>query len=249
MTHNEFGTLVHLYLERYLMNPPKMQTERLVWIDLETTDLDETTGSILEVGIAITDRDLKIIALHDWQVYYAGGVFTDALDEPGHPLYMPPEVRASHEASGLIADCIKHGFTDGVLETKACAFIDQHGGKASPMCGSSVHFDRRWLARHMPELHAMFHYRNFDASHYRIEGELTGRSDIPAKPDASLAHRALVDVSNSIDLARWGMLDGRRWRAVVERTLPRTMPDGSLALRLSNLPASAEVAAVKREIA
>lgn len=222
MNHNEFGTLVHLHLERYLMKSPDMQTNRLVWIDLETTGLDESTGSILEVGIAITDRNLKITALHDWQVYYAAEAFAEAVYPNGRRLWMPPEVKACHEASGLIADCIEHGKPFATVQAEACAFVDRNAGRMSPMCGSSVHFDRRWLARHMPELHAAFHYRNFDASHYRIEGELTGRSDIPAKPDASLAHRALVDVSNSIDLARWGMLDGRRWRALLAD--PETSP-------------------------
>ena len=38
------------------------------------------------------------------------------------------------------------------------------GKRVSPMCGNSICQDRRFMARHMPELEAYFHYRNLDVS-------------------------------------------------------------------------------------
>lgn len=206
------------------MKPIDMNTNRLAWIDIETTGLNPSTGRILEVAIAITDRSLKIVALHDWQVHYTREAFERARHDQDHPLWMPPEVLEMHTASGLIADCIASDLGHAEVETAAIRLIDRFDARLSPMCGSSVHFDRSWLAVHMPTLHDCFHYRNFDASMYRIEGELAGRADIPAKP--TNGHRALVDVSNSIDLARWGMRDGQRWRRLLEVvTVANTPPN------------------------
>ena len=68
----------------------------------------------------------------------------------------------------------------------------------SPMCGNSICQDRRFLARHMPELEAFFHYRNLDVSTIK---ELAKRW----KPEAMNgfkkkgAHEALADIRESID--------------------------------------------------
>jgi oligoribonuclease len=190
-----------------------MKTEKLVWLDLETTGLDPLSGQILEIGIAITDRDLKTLAERDWTVHYPSGDF-DRSNISRYYLYMTPEVRAMHEASGLLGDCARSTKSLAAAGTEAIDFIEAFGAKGSPLCGSSVHFDRAWLAYHLPRLLDCFHYRNFDASVYRIEAEILGRTDVPPKP--TNAHRALVDVHASIELARWGMRDGRRWRRLVD---------------------------------
>ena len=70
----------------------------------------------------------------------------------------------------------------------------------SPMCGNSICQDRRFMARHMPELETFFHYRNLDVSTLKILMQ-RWRPDIPAAPKKG-AHQALEDIRESIEELR-----------------------------------------------
>jgi len=78
-------------------------------------------------------------------------------------------------------------------------FVAAHVPPAtSPMCGNSVHQDRRFLARHMPRLEAHFLYRNLDVSTLK---ELAKRWR-PALLEGLVKagrHEALADIHESID--------------------------------------------------
>ena len=73
--------------------------------------------------------------------------------------------------------------------------------RSSPICGNSICQDRRFLARHMPELEAFFHYRNLDVSTLK---ELARRwyPEVP-KFEKAGAHRALDDIRASLDELRY----------------------------------------------
>ena len=84
-------------------------------------------------------------------------------------------------------------------ETQMLAFVKQHvPARTSPMCGNSICQDRRFMARHMPQLEAFFHYRNLDVSTLK---ELANR----CKPEIlggfkkAQAHTALADIRESIE--------------------------------------------------
>ena len=68
----------------------------------------------------------------------------------------------------------------------------------SPLCGNSVHQDRRFMVRYLPQLEAYFLYRNLDVSTLK---ELARRW----KPEIMLGltkhgkHEALADIHESID--------------------------------------------------
>jgi len=68
---------------------------------------------------------------------------------------------------------------------------------SSPMCGSSICQDRRFLARYMPELERFFHYRNLDVSTLK---ELARRW-APAVAESFVkqgTHLASADIHESI---------------------------------------------------
>lgn len=182
----------------------KMQTNRLVWVDLETTGLDPEDHCILEIAMVITDRRLEVIDEFRRVNRFDRESIRDLLD---------PVVDQMHEKSGLWLECVKNGLPIYVVEKDAIRFIEEHRAQLSPMCGSSVGaVDRPFLKSDMPKLESRFHYRNFDASMYRIEAELCDRLDLPPKKEA---HRALDDIRESIALAKWGMRDGNRWREIL----------------------------------
>lgn len=168
-----------------------MQTNRLVFCDLETTGLDPDRDTILELGMIITDRELREIARASW-------VLGDGVLDPSW--YTAPEVYEMHRSSGLIEECRASELEIADVDRLATEFVRQHDAAGSPMCGSSVHFDRKFLAH--TELTKALHYRNFDATMFRIAADLVG-VEIPL--DKRGRHRALDDLEDSIALARWGL--------------------------------------------
>lgn len=109
---------------------------------------------------------------------------------------MPPEVDAMHRESGLIADLDRAYLSATQVEGLAVSVLEPF--KGCPAAGSSVHFDRRWLAEKMPSLNDLFHYRNVDVSTIK---ELVSRwmPEVSASlPPSRKRHRALDDIRDSI---------------------------------------------------
>ena len=64
----------------------------LAWIDLETTGTDEEAGSILEIGLTVTDTELH--PLDGWETLVVPDIV--------HVAEMPEKVREMHTRSGLL---------------------------------------------------------------------------------------------------------------------------------------------------
>ena len=82
------------------------------------------------------------------------------------------------------------------------AFMSQYvPEKTSPMCGNSVHQDRRFMQKYMPQLEAYFHYRNLDVSTLK---ELAKRwhPEVAKGVVKKGAHQALADIEESIEEMR-----------------------------------------------
>ncbi|WP_417441649.1 oligoribonuclease [Idiomarina sp.] len=163
--------------------------QRLIWIDLEMTGLEPDENHIIEVATIVTDAELNtlaegpVIAVHQPQKYL------DRMDDWNVK---------THTGSGLV-ERVKGSQHD---ERKAAAetieFLKQYiDAGVSPMCGNSICQDRRFLAKHMPELEAFFHYRNLDVSTLK---ELAKRwnPEVANSFKKSGAHEALADIRESI---------------------------------------------------
>ena len=114
--------------------------------------------------------------------------------------------RRTHGDSGLAERCL-NAITDvRDVERKALAFMRAHTApNQSPICGNSICQDRRFLAAHMPEVEAFFHYRNMDVSVFKIFAQLY-RPDIARAIEqlkSTNAHRALSDIRDSINEMRY----------------------------------------------
>jgi len=174
----------------------------LAWIDLETTGLDYTTCGILEVALVITDNDLTEVHAESHVLHYHG-------DPAG--MGVDPYVIAMHTKNGLWAECAAGDKKDkSLVEADLLAAMRRFTEpRTVPMCGSTIAFDRMFLRRNMPALEKHFHYRNVDVS---TVGELAARW-YPEKWDKRPkgdAHRALTDIRQSVELARY-------WRREVFR--------------------------------
>jgi oligoribonuclease len=105
--------------------------------------------------------------------------------------------RKHHAASGLSERVLASSVSLAEAEKKTLDFISQHvPERTSPLCGNSIHQDRRFLLRYMPRLEAWLHYRHIDVSTIK---ELTKRWYPGIEPPAKKGmHLALDDIRESI---------------------------------------------------
>jgi oligoribonuclease len=107
--------------------------------------------------------------------------------------------KSTHGKTGLTDRVKASPMSESDVEDRVLAFLAEYvPPKVSPMCGNSVHQDRRFLARYMPQLEAYFLYRNLDVSTLK---ELAKRwkPDIMAGLAKQGKHEALADIYESIE--------------------------------------------------
>lgn len=162
----------------------------LIWIDMEMSGLNPDTDRILEVALIVTDSRLNTLAEGPVLVVHQPGAVLDAMDDWN---------KSTHAKSGLIEKVKASTLSEAQVEGQMIAFLAQHVlSGISPMCGNSVHQDRRFLSRYMPALEAYFLYRNLDVSTLK---ELAKRwkPEIMAGLTKHGKHEALADIRESIE--------------------------------------------------
>lgn len=171
-------------------------SQPLVWIDLEMTGLDPEREVIVELAVIVTDGELEHVE-----------------EGPDLVIGQPPElldrmasvVAEMHSSSGLTAEILASDVTVAQAEAEALNFVKRWVPKArgAPLAGNSVHADRAFLRRHMPELEAHLHYRNVDVSTIKELGRRWYPQELAAAPAKDGGHRALADIRESIAELRW----------------------------------------------
>jgi oligoribonuclease len=163
--------------------------DNLIWIDLEMTGLQPDTDVIIEIATIVTDNQLSVLA--------EGPVFAVWQSEAALA-GMDDWNRKQHGGSGLTARVLASRVDAAAAERETLAFLEPWVERGrSPMCGNSICQDRRFLARHMPELERFFHYRNLDVSTLK---ELAQRwaPEIAQGFHKASTHLAMDDVRESI---------------------------------------------------
>ena len=167
-----------------------MQDARnLVWIDLEMTGLDPETDRILEVATIVTDSQLNILAEGP---VIAVHQLPEVLERMG------PWCTEHHGSSGLTRRVRESTIAVEEAERLTLDFVRRWCPENSaPLCGNSIHQDRRFLAKYMPRLNAYLHYRIVDVSSFK---EMIGRwyPEEAGRPQKKQTHLALDDIRDSI---------------------------------------------------
>ena len=164
----------------------------MVWIDLEMTGLDLDTESIIEIATIITDGELNIIA-----------------EGPNLAIKVSEELLANmddwntthHTSSGLVERIRSEGVSLEEAIKQTCDFLKQNIEiGTAPLCGNSIHNDRAFLAKEMPEVLDLLHYRIVDVSTIK---ELVNRwYPNLQRYRKKEAHRALDDIIESVEELR-----------------------------------------------
>lgn len=164
-------------------------SNNLIWIDLEMTGLDTNADHIIEVATIITDDRLNQIEEGPVVVIHVDDTILDSMDEWN---------TTQHRSSGLVDRVRNSRYSTADAERMTLEFVQKHvPAKCSPMCGSGICQDRRFMARLMPDLENYFHYRNLDVTTFKI---LAGRW-APGNEtfDKDSKHLALDDIRDSIE--------------------------------------------------
>ena len=155
------------------------------------TGLDPAKDRILEVAAIATDMQLNEIARYEAAI---------KVDEKLMESRMVGKFWEKNQASrdALIAQN-KNGHPAKEVERKLIDFIDKYFGKTIYLAGNSIHQDRKFIEREMPELDKMLHYRMLDVSAWKIYFENALNKKF-VKPEN---HRALDDINGSIEELKW----------------------------------------------
>jgi oligoribonuclease len=129
--------------------------ENLCWLDLETTGLDPLCDAILELGITITTKQLEPVASKSWVFRPSRNIRLKEID---------PFVWKMHQDNNLWNESLTAPIGFDLSVDQAGVFISEHKAKGSPLCGSTISFDRNFLKVQAPELLQVLHYRNIDVS-------------------------------------------------------------------------------------
>ena len=172
------------------MANPQRNEQNLVWLDMEMTGLSVVDNVIIEVAVIITDSNLNILA-----------------ESPSYVVFQPEEELnkmdkwniSTHTKSGLIDKVRAATTTEAEVEKEILQLLKKYTYKGkSPLCGNTIHQDRKFLAKYMPQLEEFLHYRNLDVSTLKELGR-RWYPNIVSGFTKHNKHEALADIRESIN--------------------------------------------------
>ena len=168
-----------------------MKKAKLLWVDLEMTGLEPDKDKILEVAAIATDMQLNEIATYE------------AVVKVDDKLIKSRMVGDFWEKNSKTRDALIGQNATGKpvkeVERELLDFIGKNFGKTIYLAGNSIHQDRKFIEREMPELDKKLHYRMLDVSAWKIYFENALNKKF-TKPEN---HRALDDINGSIEELKW----------------------------------------------
>jgi oligoribonuclease (3'-5' exoribonuclease) len=177
-------------------------TAPLVWIDCEMTGL-KRSDVLLQVACYITSPNLTLLE--------PSGINL-TISRPRSVLESMDEwCTTTHASTGLSAAVLASTLSVGDAGKQLLAYIQTHVPEKGVglLAGNTVHADKAFLEREMPEVVEWLHYRILDVSAIK-EGarRWCGEEVLRGAPRKRSCHEAREDILESIEEARY-------WRDVL----------------------------------
>lgn len=167
----------------------------IIWVDLEMTGLDIEKDKIIEIACLVTDGNLNIVANGPDIIIRQSKVVMEGMGE---------WCKEHHGKSGLTRKVLESKISLTEAEKMILDFVTAHTNKGkSPLAGNSIHMDKKFLEKFMPNFMNHLHYRIIDVSTVK---ELCRRwypDDFAKCPAKKELHRAHDDIRESIEELRF----------------------------------------------
>jgi oligoribonuclease len=160
-------------------------------MDLEMTGLDPDRNVIVEIATLITDDELNLVAEGPDLVIHADEAALAAMDAV---------VVDMHTRSGLLDLITASSLTLEEAGHQTLEFLRAHidTERSVPLCGNSIGTDRRFLAKHLPDIENFLHYRSIDVSTLKELAKRWRPDLVAAAPSKAGGHRAMDDIKESL---------------------------------------------------
>nr|KAF6324775.1 hypothetical protein mMyoMyo1_008247 [Myotis myotis] len=171
-------------IQRSFSSPENFQKQAVM------TGLDIEKDQIIEMACLITDSDLNILAEGPNLIIKQPDELLDSMSD---------WCKEHHGKSGLTKAVKESTVTLQQAEYEFLSFVRQQTPPGlCPLAGNSVHADKKFLDKYMPQFMKHLHYRIIDVSTVK---ELCRRwypEEYEFAPKKAASHRALDDISESI---------------------------------------------------
>ncbi|XP_066507082.1 small fragment nuclease [Hoplias malabaricus] len=195
LTHRCVTEKVKMWRKTHASSSSGSLSHRMVWVDLEMTGLDIEKDQIIEMACLITDSDLNILAEGPNLIINQPNELLDSMSD---------WCKEHHGRSGLTQAVRDSKISLQQAEYEFLSFIRQHTPPGQcPLAGNSVHADKKFLDKYMPQFMRHLHYRIIDVSTVK---ELCRRwfpEEYKLTPQKKASHRALDDIQESIKELRF----------------------------------------------
>ena len=176
---------------------------KLLWLDMEFTNIDTTIGQVLEIAaIATKGRNFEQIGEIEIPIKVDEAEIDQMKHTPltdwssGKPESTGRTIYDMHTESGLIAKLKDHGLPKEEAEAKFVKFIEKHfDDEAVYLAGNSIRVDRAFLEADWPNVEKLLHYRMVDVTAFKLMMRMRGVAPYEKKK----THLAMDDVHESIE--------------------------------------------------
>lgn len=175
----------------------------ILWLDLETTGLDDDKTDVIEVAAAITPATPDLPILEQACMAVRPRSYSDVDDLL---VDLSPRVADMHTRNGLLDDLragkgIERWAADLVLRNLVEKYVPPN--RKVPLGGSGVgHYDRKFVNRDFPSLAKRLTYWPIDTGVFRRMAQTAGLR-LPKGHDRDKTHRAADCVAEAIEEARF----------------------------------------------
>lgn len=186
--------------------------DALLWVDLETTGLDARTCHVLEVAAIATDGQLRELGRFEMLVRPPPnakfGDLAAAVQAMHGPRYVDAPDHPQRDVHGLWNRAVMYGAAVEAVDAQLASWITQVGAAGAQLAGSTISFDRAFLASELPTAHQLLHYRNVDVTTLnelarRFWPACYARRPGSGRPPDQKPHRAMADVLETLELGRY----------------------------------------------
>lgn len=177
------------------LNPADPRSEKILWVDVETTGLVAREEYLLQVAALVTDVQGNLLSDEFCEVVYQGNA--QQLRD-----YANDVVRNMHDQTGLW-NKLGQGLAVDIVDTLLLNFVKEYAPepRQARLGGNSVALDMDFAREYLPKTHGHLHYRVVDVS--SLAYALDSWGVVPGYFEKKKTHDALDDIRESLAEYRW----------------------------------------------